>query len=192
MTVRRGRKVLPAEIKALKGNPGKRKLNFLDGEGWSKTASIPLMPSAKIPNFLTEEREREAFRTAVDDYLQRRVARTSDLSAYGRWAYYLCKWIYCKEQLLGKQTFLAGANGFKRNPLFRDMLDLERALQSLEDRLGLNPMARQSIIRGLVAMPALLESIPDEKPPEEPSKEKEPPLPEVSPLGFLQSAGKPH
>ena len=36
-------------------------------------------------------------------------------------------------------------------------------LQSLEDRLGLNPVARQNVLRGLSALPAALGGLFDEK-----------------------------
>jgi phage terminase small subunit len=197
----RGRKALPDSIKALKGNPGKRKLKFLesgfDNSGWAGVGDVPMMPTAKIPNFLTDEKEIEAFRTVIDDYLQRRVARTSDLSAYGRWAHYLMKWIWCKEQLAGKPMFLGADKGYRRNPIFRDMLDIERMLQSLEDRLGLNPIARQNIVRGLAAMPSALAGLYDEEKSQESKQqgdEKEQPTKEEppNPLGFLSLAGKPH
>lgn len=192
---KRGRKPLPDAIKALRGNPGKRKL-FLEGE---YNPIPPALPPAKIPDFLTDARERNAFQSCVDDYLQRRVARISDLGAYGRWSYYLIKWIECKQQLEGKESFLPKELGFRRHPLFREMLDLERALQTLEDRLGLNPVARQSIIRGLSAMPSSLGGLFGD---ERPAELEKPATDETatrqlqeenpSPLGFLTTAGKPH
>lgn len=197
----RGRRALPDEVKALKGNPGKRRLALKSAIGDAvkpESAKVALT----IPEFLTQPREVEIFRKVVDDYLQRRIARAPDLTAYARWASYVHRWVSCKEQLDGKPTWFKSISKhgdlLRRHPLFKDMLDLERVMQSLEDRLGLNPTARQNIIRGLSAMPAALgglfgdePSVEGEKPemPDAPTGEGPPPL---SPLGFLQSSGKPH
>lgn len=197
----RGRRAQPDAVKALKGNPGKRKLAL------AKRAKGDPSPGAKsqalaIPEFLTQEREREIFRRIVDDYLQRRIARSVDLTAYARWASYVHRWVTCKEKLDGKATYFKSTSKhgdlLRRHPLFKDMLDLERVMQSLEDRLGLNPIARQNIIKGLSAMPAALGGLfgddqpasDDKSQPDDPSPDQQPPA--VSPLGFLQEAGKIH
>jgi phage terminase small subunit len=188
----RGRRAQPDEVKALKGNPGKRRL-ALEGAGrpdrQTKVGPIP------IPEFLTNDREREIFKRIIDDYLQRRIARPTDLTAYARWASYVHRWVSCKEQLDGKATWFKSESKWgallRRHPLFKDMLDLERVLQSLEDRLGLNPIARQNIIRGLAAVPPALGGLfGEEDPPKEdrPQPEMETPAADVGPLGYLQAA----
>lgn len=195
----RGRRAQPDAVKALKGNPGKRKLALTRaGKSDRGAKHVAIQP----PEFLTAERERVIFTRVVDDYLQRRVARAPDLTAYARWASYVHRWISCKEQLDGKATWFKSTSKhgdlLRRHPLFKDMLDLERVMQSLEDRLGLNPIARQNIIKGLSAMPAALGGLfgeeqpagEDKPQPDDPSPEQQPPA--ISPLGFLQSAGKPH
>ncbi len=196
----RGRRALPDEVKALKGNPGKRRLALKSA---SAGAGRPTAPSIAlvIPEFLTHDRERDIFRKIVDDYLQRRIARAPDLIAYARWASYVHRWVSCKEQLDGKPTWFKSVSKhgdlLRRHPLFKDMLDLERVLEALEDRLGLNPTARQNIIRGLSAMPAALgglfgdEQSPEDKPEMSDAEMPDGPPP-LSPLGYLQSAGKPH
>lgn len=198
----RGRRAIPDEVKALKGNPGKRRMALKSVSGDAAVKSDAPRVALAIPEFLTQDREREIFRKIVDDYMQRRIARGPDLTAYARWASYVHRWISCKEDLEGKPTWFKSSSKhgdlLRRHPIFKDMLDIERVLQSLEDRLGLNPTARQNIIRGLSAMPAALGGLfGDEQPPESDKPEVSagaalegpPPL---SPLGFLQSAGKPH
>ena len=193
----RGRRRIPDEVKAAKGNPGKRKLLLADNE--SPRVSRPL--NYTMPETLTHEREQRIFREIVEDYLQRRVARPQDLFAYARWAHYVHRWMICKETLdqPGAMTVYKSVSPhgtyYRRNPIFKDQLDVERVLQSLEDRLGLNPAARQNIIRGLAAMPAALGSLFGD----EDSKQQtntpsdvpdEPALPvEASPLNFLSEAG---
>lgn len=198
----RGRRAQPDAVKALKGNPGKRKLLLEKGAAAPGPAKqSPL----QIPEFLEADREIVIFRRVVEDYLQRRIARPADLTQYARWAHYLNQWIDAKESIKkngGRTYYLVQSNHGKRLarlPSFKDMLDLERVLQALEDRLGLNPAARQNIIKGLQAMPAALGGLFGEEKPgddgadEKPNPEDVPTAEQVmSPLGFLQNAGKPH
>lgn len=190
----RGRKAQPDQIKELRGNPGKRRLALDKARGGRRSSPemAEKQPALQMPSFLTGERERGIFRTVVEDYLQRRVARPVDLTAYARWAHYVDRWITCKETLDGKSTFFKSESKhgtlLRRHPLFKDQLDLERVLQSLEDRLGLNPVARQNIIRGLAALPpALGDLFGDEKPEAKVEGDEEPeaPAPVESPLNFL-------
>lgn len=197
----RGRRALPDELKALRGNPGKRKLIADTAVDKSTQQQKPLKPiTVEPPAFLTHDREKEIFLRIVRDYLQRRIARAPDLTAYGRWASYVHRWITCKESLDGKSTWFTSESKWgkllRRHPLFKDMLDLERVLQSLEDRLGLNPIARQNIIRGLASLPPALGGLfdSDPRPDEEPAGDKplpdqQLPVPEETPLAYLQAAG---
>lgn len=113
-----------------------------------------------MPGFLTQEREKELFTRVIDEYLQRRIARPSDANAYARYCSWLHRWWTCKEALDGKTTWYESNSLHgklaRRHPLFKDMIDIERVLESLEDRLGLNVVSRQGIVRGLAAMPAAL------------------------------------
>lgn len=197
----RGRRSIPNEIKLLKGNPGKRKLALKSATG---EASVELPRIAvSIPEFLTHIRERKIFCGVIDDYLQRRIARAPDSISYGRWASYVHLWMSCKEELEGKSLIVestATRGGMLRtNPLLKGMLDIEGRLQPLEAQLGLNPAARQSIIRGLSTMPAAFGTAFEDEPTESEKPEVDDaatveasPAAPASPLGFLQTSGKPH
>jgi phage terminase small subunit len=147
-------------MKAAKGNPGRRALKP------SEDKTPTLLEKIECPEFLTAPREREIFRRIVEDFVLRRIARKPDLTAYARWAHYVHRWILCKETLDGKATWYKTESNhgemLRRHPMFKDQLDLERVLQALEDRLGLNPVARQNIIRGLAAVPPALTGLFDE------------------------------
>jgi hypothetical protein len=184
----RGRKPIPDEIHSLRGNPGGKRGIKQDLTVIENLVTFPRKAAIEVPEFLTSERERYIFKLIIEDYLQRRVARAPDFHAFGRWAHYMHRWICCKEQLEGKATWFqyetAAGKQIRRHPLFRDMLDIERMLESLEDRLALNPAARHNILRGLTAMPAALAGdifSDDDKPNAEPVE-----APPISPLGFLQ------
>lgn len=203
-----GRRQKPDELKTLQGNPGKRRLPKPEAEAAPGVApaatAAALEPPApfEIPDFLTHAREREIFARVVEDYLRRRVARRQDVIAYARWAHYVHRWIKCKEQLgdggTWYETKSKHGDMLRMHPAAKEQLQLERVLQSLEDRLGLNPVARQNVLRGLSALPSALGGLFDEKPKEAPAKpdagETEPPK-QSTPLGYLQLAGvgaKPH
>jgi P27 family predicted phage terminase small subunit len=196
-----GRPPRPAAEKAALGNPGHRPIE-------NKQTSPHVEPArgalrVPVPDWLTGEREREIFTRVAGELSARRIARKGDLNAYARYAHYLDRWIYCKEELKETSTFFISESRhgklLRRHPLFKDMLDLERVLQSLEDRLGLNPVARQNILRGLMALPAALagDLFEEEKPAPATAQEEGAPMPEAppmpeprddDPLGFLKRA----
>src|SRR5262245_971669 len=143
----RGPKPIPDAVKALRGNPGRRrlKLDQADLEAAELPGSLPaalVRQAVEIPDWLTGERPRRIFRKVVEDYLQRRIIRAPDFIVAARWAHYLGLWIEAKEP--------SSAAGLER------LISLERALRPLEDRLGLSPAARQEILRGLAAMPGAI------------------------------------
>jgi phage terminase small subunit len=160
---RRGPKPKSATLERLQGNPGRRPILSRGDERENKVLQQALAPSPTpliAPDFLKEPREREIFHRVIDGYLQRRIAHEVDVTAYGRWAHYVHRWLECKELLSGKLTFLKIVTNhgerYIRNPVFKDMLDIERVLLASEDRLGLNPVARHAIVRGLAQTPAAL------------------------------------
>jgi P27 family predicted phage terminase small subunit len=144
----RGRKPLPDAVKAAKGNPGKRRL-----------VSMAEEPAAalKTPEFLTGAEERRVFRLVCDELVQRRFVRETDVNGLARWASYMAKWIRATKDLGKKRSYYETASRHGKmlrvHPLHVIIRDMERLLIPLEDRLGLNPAARQTIIRGMM-MPA--------------------------------------
>jgi phage terminase small subunit len=160
----RGRRRQPDEIKALRGNPHGHRLSLERVMGTS-----PPLPRVKIevPDFLTHARERKLFMCVVKEHTESRIARPTDLFAYGRWASYVHLWITMKEKLVSPTYTSKSKHGTlrRKRPEFSAMVDLERLVKNLEDRLGLNPMARQTIINGLMTLPhppqALFEDAPD-------------------------------
>jgi hypothetical protein len=176
----RGRRRQPDEIKALRGNPHGHKLAL--ARAIADAPSPPPQVKIEVPSFLTHAREREIFRRVVTDHVQSRIARPADLFAYGRWASYVHMWITMRAKLASPIYTSKSKHGSlrRKRPEFSVMLDLERAVKNLEDRLGLNPVTRQSIINGLMNLPhppqALFEDAPDDKSDAD----------DLGPLGYLQ------
>lgn len=151
----RGRKALPDEIKALKGNPGKRRLNL----GRETTAEES--PNIPAPAFVSSATERQIFARVCEALAAARFVRRTDADALGRWAVYLARWVSIKKRLDGKkadvyyETKSKHGKMLRVHPLFASLFKVEQHLMALEDRLGLNPTSRQSIVRGLINAPSL-------------------------------------
>lgn len=197
----RGRRAQPDEIKALKGNPGKRKL-ALEGIGKrERSVRAPQQFAPEMPDYLTQEGERKAFAMAVES-LPGNVARRSDTHAIARWATWLNIWVAAKLKLDGKAHWYESESKhgrlFREHPLSRRLNQAETHLVVLEDRLGLNIVARNNIVHRLFQMPGpppgglFGDERADDKT-DVPIADDGVPEPEaISPLGFLQTAGKPH
>jgi hypothetical protein len=195
--VSRGRRAQPAEAKALKGNPGKRKL-ALENIG---KRSLPMRFMPEPPVFLTQDGERDAFRVAFET-LPQNIARASDVTAMGRWAAWLHVWVTCKLALDGKKHWYESESKhgkfLREHPLSKRMDKAEAHLVTLEDRLCLNIVARNNVIHRLFNMPGahpggmfIEEELPNDE--NKPQPECDVPAPEpMSPLGWMQTAGKPN
>jgi len=147
-------------LKALRGNPGRRAL-FLEDK---LAPGTPPPAITSMPDFLKHEREITIYKRVIEDYLHRRIARMADTNAYARWAVYMHRWMTAKESIDGIAIPAYQVKGrWNRLPSFRDLLDLEHVITALEDRLGLNPVARQTIIRGLSTLPVDLGGMEDDK-----------------------------
>ncbi len=182
----RGRKALPDEIKALKGNPGKRRLNL----------DAPDAPGKiEVPKYLVQNVEKAVFKRVSEEINRLRFIRNTDVDALARWAYYLAKWIGLKKRVDAKnadvyyETKSKHGKMLRTHPIFASLLQIERVLVSLEDRLGLNPVSRQQIVRGIFQAPAapLTGGLFGSQPPGMPKAEGAlQPEDKPSPVGLLQ------
>ena len=194
----RGRKAQPDEIKELRGNPGKRRLVALEAAKKARRIAPAPPPLIETPAWLSDA-QAAIFRKIVDEYQQNRIARVTDVNAYGRWATYMTEWIDAKQQLgNGGRFYKIESNHGTRmalHPLFQVMVKCEAMIVKLEADLGLNPAARQNIIRGMSNLtPGDLFGKTPIAPDSEDDIEDDIDNPDgiESPLGFLQGTGKPN
>lgn len=199
----RGRRAKPAEVKALLGNPGKRRLALNNERGKGSRAPAPLVLQVEPPTYLTQERERAAFKKALE-YLPPNIVRQTDLDALARWSTWLNVWVTCKLALDGKQHWYTTTSEHspeihREHPLAKRMDKAEAHLITLEDRLCLNIVARNNVMHRLFTMPGAhpggglfgAEPADDEKQPE-PGAEA-PAIAQdadLDPLGFVERAGQ--
>lgn len=201
----RGRRAKPAEVKALLGNPGKRRLALSDATD-GKRAPAPQPVPIDPPAFLTQDAEKKAFADVLRA-LPPNLVRRSDLNALGRWAAWLCVWVTCKVALDGKKHWYTTSSEHspeihREHPLAKRMDKAEAHLVTLEDRLCLNIVARNNVMhRILNAPPAhpgaglFADDEPNEADKGKTDDSAQMPPPETTdhdPLGFMERAGKPH
>jgi phage terminase small subunit len=116
----------------------------------------------EAPDFLTTERQRKIFLDIVTVFVPRQMARETDFPAYGRYAVYLDRWCRAKEILESPesgdgwyQVISKHGTRWARHPAAVDLLDIGNELTKLELQLGLTPLSRQTILRGLGALRSL-------------------------------------
>ena len=202
----RGRRAKPAEVKALLGNPGKRRLALNDATD-GKRAPAPPPVAIDPPAFLTQDAEKKAFADVLRA-LPPNLVRRSDLNALGRWAAWLCVWVTCKLALDGKKHWYTTTSEHspeihREHPLAKRMDKAEAHLVTLEDRLCLNIQARNNVMHRILNAPPAHPGaglFADDEPNETDKGKTDgaaaaippPEMADHDPLGFMERAGKPH
>lgn len=199
----RGRFPQPDGLKDRRGNPGKRALDAADAGAPAPRDGEVIGPppsiDALMPLWLTQPREQEIFRKIMGVFIPAQVARETDVNAYARYAVAMAKYIRAKEWLESPEEGEAENKGWvlieskhgtrwARHPAAQDLLDWGQEATRAELQLGLTPLSRQSILRGLGALRGLGGDTP---PGELPLDNGEAPAPasandQRSPLGFLK------
>lgn len=198
-----GRRAKSPEVKALLGNPGKRKIALAKAADTEGETPPPAPKRAAIlpPDYLTKDGEKLAFREVLAA-LPANLARKSDIHSIARWAVWLNVWVTAKLQLDSAVHWYESKSKhgtfLREHPISKRMHQAEAHLITLEDRLCLNITARHNIVHKMFNMPPAHpgeglfgdEPIPADGKPAA-SGELPAQAPE-SPLGFLKDAGKQH
>lgn len=174
----RGRKAQPAEIAEAKGNPGKR------AQRAAPAVEAPELAGG-APQSLTAE-GRKVWAELHKSLSQLKLLRQTDRQVFLRYCDTVAEyWKITRQLRRSGSTYLApmtgGVGKMRRiDPRFLVQERLAKRLESMEDRLGLNPRARHEILHRLSNMaPQLpLGDQPDEQP--RPDLDHQ-----GSPLGFL-------
>jgi P27 family predicted phage terminase small subunit len=160
----RGRKPKPAELKERLGNPGNRPIPASGGSAAAPCAPAleardevlpPAEAGAKAPEGLTEDAAR-FWREYTAHLRGLSWIKASDMQSLKRLCEWASIWWKAREEVdqHGTHYETVGMNGqqlFRPHPAFNAMRVAEDRCQDLEDRLGLNPVARQRIASQLAA-----------------------------------------
>ncbi|MFC4169616.1 phage terminase small subunit P27 family [Teichococcus aestuarii] len=144
-----------------------------------------------VPPTRLDDAAREIWARLAPDLERMNFLRATDVHAFARYCSALTRYYKVTEDLHAKgETYTsASAHGTleRIHPLFVVQERLAKRLESLEDRFGLNPAARQQIMMRLAQhQPQLPLAAPNaEKQPEQ-SAAPEPPV-AASPMGFLNT-----
>lgn len=182
----KGRKPKPAEVREAQGNPGHRPLSTAAHDVPGLKASAPKgLPVAA----------RRIWEELAPELARMKLLRSTDFGAFSRYCEHLARWgALTKDLRKNGETYTSkSAHGEleRVRPAFLVRDRLESRLESLEDRFGLSPSARQQLLQRLSMAPPLpqqpglfgddaaQQSAPS---PDAPSI---PPAPAASPVGLL-------
>lgn len=131
----------PGEIKAKKGNPGKRKLV-------TTPECLPEL-SSDVPDWLSEDAA-QVWNTLIPDLKNLKFFRNTDVMAFSRYCEYFATWKNLKVKVDQKgetyETSSRHGDMQRLNPDFVAMLRIDDKLEHYEDRFGLSPAARQRVM----------------------------------------------
>lgn len=137
-----GPKKQPAELAAAKGNPGHRAITPSPPESEAITTSAP--------SFIKTKRAREIWAALMPVIQPYRFVKTSDEMAVGRYCIHLARFLDLNDQVaksgVSYETDTNHGRMLRLHPHFAAMMRIEEALVKLEDRIGLTPAARQSLM----------------------------------------------
>ena len=144
----KGRKPKPAEVREAQGNPGRRPLSSAahDLPGLKSTAPKTLPIAA-----------RRIWEDLAPELGRMKLLRSTDFGAFARYCEHLARWVALTKDLRknGETYVTASAHGTMERirPAFMVRDRLEARMESLEDRFGLSPMARQQLLQRLAMAP---------------------------------------
>lgn len=186
----RGPKPEPASVKLAKGNTGRRPIvddgSIVDGDA-------PAAPAIRPPSWLKKE-GLKVWERLAPRLIALRLLGPADVETFGRYCRNFARWLKMQDTLdkEGETYESESAHGkLKRaHPAFLISDRLDRKLESVEDRFGLNPAERQRIMVSRAAagaqgeMPLSGGRNPTAKPAAKPAAST--PAPAKSPIGLLQ------
>lgn len=148
----KGRKAKPDALKLAQGNPGKRHIS-IDPEN-ETPEELPEI-TGNIPSELSE-RARGVWKKLVPELSRMRFLKESDRAAFTRYCEYCGEWWRLTKDIEAEGTsyWTESAHGKMQriNPKFIVRERIEKSLERLDDRFGLNPAARQQMMQRLAGV----------------------------------------
>lgn len=134
----------PSKLKAVQGNPGKRRVNRREPK---PKPGVPAMPA-----HLAKDRDAVAkWRELVPILDRMGVLTTADGDALAAYCSLFSQWVKCESSikkfgiLLVEMDNDGGTGKLKQNPAVRIKADTLRLMRQFENEFGLTPAARSSL-----------------------------------------------
>ena len=137
----KGRKPVPTQLKVIRGNPGKRRLNVTEMPTAARVGSVP-----SAPDWLDSIARREWHRLAKQ-LARRGLLTTLDKSAFAAYCAELSKYVQASELIKAHGTLLVSkqTKTLYPNPACAIASSSLKQLRQLLPELGLTPSSRSRI-----------------------------------------------
>lgn len=146
----RGPKPQSAEQAARKGDAGKRAKSRAAAENAAGATELPTAATLGAPSWLADDAL--VVWAAIAPLLSTLAyVKATDHAVIGRYCTHLARWIKLNAKLATRDEVHYETNSLhgkmlRHHPDFTALMKIEQALVPIEDRLGLTPAARQSIV----------------------------------------------
>lgn len=153
----RGPKPEPAAVKVAKGNPGHRPIG-IDPVDETKASDAAPQPKIPPPAWLKGE-GRKVWESLAPRLTAMKLLTPIDSLTFGRYCKNFALWLKMQRRLTrrGEIYEIETASGRVRrtDPAFLIADRIDKRLESVEDRFGLNPAERQRLYAQRAAIPSL-------------------------------------
>lgn len=147
----RGPAARPIEEKIARGNPGNKPIPDPVKDETPEISETP-------PSWLTDDVALKIWNDVAPELRARRFLRATDQTAFARYCDNLARWIRLRTKVddRGESYTTTSNHGTmeRLNPDFVAMQRIEDRLVTLEDRFGMSPVARMSILQRMASMGA--------------------------------------
>lgn len=145
----RGRPPLPAAVKKLRGNPGKRKIQPdtappMKGEAQPCAADVAALPVPPPPRHMGKVAAEE-WRRLAKLMVERGTLRELDRTAFEARCMAYERLITARRQSRGALTYKAPNGTIRPHPLVKVMEMAERAIRAFDTEYGLTPASRARV-----------------------------------------------
>jgi len=153
-----GRRSKPGNVKSVSGNPGKRQI--LAERRLSPSSPAAADPGTTPPAWLTDADARRVWTELWAPLHRMRFVSEVERATFGRYCQYFTEWVASSRQLqvagmTQEVTTTSGGTWIKSHPLVAIRDQCELRMRDLEDRFGLNPLARFRLSQQLLGTPGL-------------------------------------
>lgn len=150
----RGRKPKPDALRRAQGNPGRRKLVEQPAAAAAPGVAPATVPIGAPAELIDDQRAIAIWGRTAPRLSSLNFVQPTDYDALARYCTYLGMWYRLAQKVdVEKLVVTTKSDAVEMDRLdrnFQAMLLLDKRLEALEDRFGLNPQARQQLMRAKV------------------------------------------